>query len=293
VAERQAPPPLKHGGAYLITGGAGALGLKVAHRLASTYRARLLLVGRRPADARIEAELAALREAGAAEAHYSAVDLGDAAALGRWAERLPFALSGVIHAAGVESSQPFYEKTPADIAAVLDPKTVGTMALDAALAREPLDFICCFSSSSAVLGDFGSCDYAVANRFQMAYAHHRALRPDAHGRMVVVNWPLWQDGGMGMADPAQAAQYLKRTGLEALATQDGLAVWEELLAAPQQQTLVIVGQPARVQALLERLHDGTPARPPKAAAARLPADRLDQLKRLIKADLLSLQGMEE
>ncbi|TWI44010.1 polyketide synthase PksN [Pseudoduganella flava] len=300
LTERHAPPPLKQGGAYLITGGAGALGMKVAQHLATAYRAQLLLVGRRPADARIEGELAALRRAGAVEVHYSALDLGNASAVVAWAEQLPFPLSGVIHAAGVESAQPFYEKTPADIAAVLDPKTAGTLALDAALAREPLDFICCFSSSSALLGDFGACDYAVANRFQMAYARHRALHQDARGRMVVINWPLWQEGGMGMADPAQAAQYLKRTGLEALGTKDGLATWEELLAAPQDQTLVIVGQPARVHTLLERLYAGTPAAMTQtqvpvspAAPLRLASHQLDQLRQLIKADLLNLQAMEE
>ena len=30
-----------------------------------------------------------------------------------------------------------------------------------------------FSSSSAFTGDFGGCDYAIGNRFQMSYGAHR------------------------------------------------------------------------------------------------------------------------
>jgi polyketide synthase PksN len=299
VAAHDAPPPLKQGGAYLVTGGAGALGLQLAHHLAREYRARLLLVGRRPATPEIEAQLASLRRAGAAEVHYQSVDLGDAAATAAWGQRLPFALSGVIHAAGVESVQPYYEKTAAGIAAVLDPKTTGTIALDAALAGQRLDFFCCFSSSSALLGDFGSCDYAVANRFQMAYGRHRELGGRENGRTVVINWPLWQDGGMGMADPAQADLYLQRTGMAALSTQVGLAVWQRLLAAPRRQALVLVGEPARMQALLDRLYradaPAAPARGPRPAGPATP--HIDRIRQLVKAQLLadlrSLQGTEE
>ena len=51
-------------------------------------------------------------------------------------------------------------------------------------AEEPLDFVCYFSSSSAILGDFGSCDYAVANRFLMAYAHYRNQQPNKENGRV-------------------------------------------------------------------------------------------------------------
>jgi polyketide synthase PksN len=306
-------PLLKEGGGYLITGGAGALGLKLAHQLAQQYQARLLLVGRRAPTPEIERELEALVRAGAREARYCPLDLGDSGATRAWAADLPFPLSGVVHAAGVESEQPFFEKSAADIDQVLHPKTVGSQALQHALADQDLDFVCHFSSSSALLGDFGSCDYAVANRFQMAYARHLQQGGQENGRTVVINWPLWEEGGMGVSDPAQAALYLKRTGLEALRTPDGLALWHQLLGAPQRQTLVMVGQPARVDSLLERIYRPQQAgRKPGAgkdqarldqfisaikARSRHPGGldthQLDKLRQWIKADLVSFHGTEE
>jgi polyketide synthase PksN len=253
------PAMLKRGGGYLITGGCGALGLKLAHHLAERYQAKLLLVGRRPMSPDIQHQLDALKQSGAQATQYCSVDLGDAAAMAAWAQNLPFTLSGVIHAAGVESNQAFFEKSVADIDRVLHPKTLGTVLLDEVLESEPLDFVCYFSSSSALLGDFGSCDYAVANRFQMAYGLHRQQKDKEHGKTVVMNWPLWKEGGMGMADPEQTALYLERTGLQALGTAEGLALWHELLGADERQALVMAGQPARIHSLLDRIYHVRPS----------------------------------
>lgn len=306
-------PELKQGGAYLITGGAGALGLKFAHWLAANYHAKLVLMGRKPLSSDIQAKLDALTEAGALEAHYQSIDLADTGALTEWAQSLPFALSGVIHAAGVESEQAFFDKSPVDIDQVLNPKASGSMALDEALVAHPLDFVCYFSSSSALLGDFGSCDYAIANRFQMAYGHFREHSASANGKTLVINWPLWREGGMGVADPAQTLLYLKRTGLDALETEDGLGIWRDLMSASAGQVLVMAGKPSRIAGLLDKIYR-VPAstRPPlinvpdetnridtfisdiKSQAGAYNAKRLsdrqiDKIRRLIKADLMKLQ----
>ncbi|MBP0661503.1 KR domain-containing protein, partial [Mycobacterium tuberculosis] len=84
---------------------------------------------------------------------------------------------------------------------MLAPKVTGTLALETVLMDEAVDFICHFSSSSAILGDFGACAYAVANRFQM-------VRAAATDRAVAINWPLWTAGGMGLGSSSAAALYL-------------------------------------------------------------------------------------
>ncbi len=296
---------LKQGGAYLITGGAGALGMQFALHLAQHYHAKIILLGRSSLSAAIQAKLDSLLAAGAAAAHYYPVDMGERSALENLAQSLPFALSGIVHAAGVESTQPFFEKTTAEIEQVLQPKTIGTQLLDEVFAAQALDFVCYFSSSSALLGDFGSCDYAVANRFQMAYGAYRQ-QANANGKTVVINWPLWAEGGMGVTDPQQAGLYLKRTGMAALASTDGLAIWQQLLQASQSQTLVLVGQPSRIHGLLEKLYrlhklsasgSGNGSAQPASAAIMLKGhllrgghlnpQQIDKLKKLIKADLLS------
>jgi acyl transferase domain-containing protein/enoyl-CoA hydratase/carnithine racemase/acyl carrier protein len=272
-AGAQQAPLLKQGGTYLITGGCGALGMKFARHLAGEYNAKLVLLGRRAPSPDIDAQLASLRQAGAAHAEYAAVDVGDAAQVQRWAGALGLPLSGVFHAAGIEAARPFRDKARAEIDAVLLPKTAGTMLLDEALRDQPLDFVCLFSSSAAILGDFGACDYAIANRFQMAYGEWRR-RTQCAGKTVVVNWPFWareagQRDGMGAGDPAQAAFYLKSSGQQALGARDGLRICEDLLHAERTQTLVMLGEPARVERFLARAYGAAEPRRPLAAA--LPA----------------------
>ena len=283
---------LRPGGGYLITGGCGALGMRFAHRIAERCGARLLLVGRSPMSPQIAAKLDALRQAGAVDAQYRALDIGERAAVMAMTEALPFEIHGILHAAGIESSVPFHQKYQYDIDRVLSPKTDGTILLDEAFVGRDLDFVCYFSSSSAMLGDFGACDYAVGNRFQIAYGMHRRLRGYA-GRTVTINWPLWDGGGMGVVDPEQSALYLKRTGLRALRSDEGLALWERLLRSSRDHTLVLCGDPVRITALLDKLYGVSRAAPPAAArsvaAKKLSPVQIDALKALIKTELLNLQ----
>lgn len=267
-------PRLKQYGHYLITGGSGALGGFFARFLAETCQADLTLLGRRPASAAIVQQLAALREAGARSAQYVSLDITDAAAVAAWARTLTTPLAGVIHAAGVSNMQRFDEKTEADLEAVLGPKTTATMALDDALRDQPLDIVCYFSSSSAILGDTGACDYAVANRFLMDYANHRACA-GLPGKSIVINWPLWDaatSGGLGMGPEtsAQTAFYLKSSGQSALLGPDGVRIWQDLLAEDRVQTLVLHGQPSRILPFLDRLYSMEGAASQAAVAAVVP-----------------------
>ncbi|WP_185113962.1 SDR family NAD(P)-dependent oxidoreductase [Fulvivirga imtechensis] len=248
-------PVLKKNGSYLITGGCGELGFRFAHYLAREYQAKLILLGRRSLTPGIRQKVDELKKAGAQEVHYAAVDISNREALALWAGKLPFDLSGVIHAAGVESVQPFYEKTADSINSVLHPKSVGTVLLDEMLDHQRLDFVCYFSSSAALLGDFGSCDYAIANRFQMAYAYHRQQKKQGNGRSLVINWPFWKEGGMGKGDAEEAAFYLKSSGQEMLETAEGIAIWHDIIRSDQAQTLVMKGKPTRVEQFLGRIYE--------------------------------------
>lgn len=255
VQENLSPSMIKQNGIYLITGGCGGLGFKFAHYLAEKYHATLVLVGRTPLSTDIQKKIDALIQAGAQDVHYNSIDICDQQALQTWAKNLPFELSGIIHAAGVGSIQPFYEKTTNDIKNVLYPKTVGTIMLDKVLAQHPLDFVCYFSSSSALLGDSGSCDYAVANRFLMAYASFRNQRKQHNGKTYVINWPLWQAGGMTVDDPEKLAFYLKSSGLDTLETATGIDIWDKLLQMDQIQSLIMIGKPSRINEIIQRIYE--------------------------------------
>ncbi|MEY4483737.1 MAG: hypothetical protein RL693_1189, partial [Verrucomicrobiota bacterium] len=246
---------LKKGATYLITGGGGGLGFLFAEHLMKNHAARLILVGRSELDAKKTARLASLRQLGG-DALYVQADVGDLdsirAALAEGKMRFG-SVHGVIHAAGIEGAGSALEKSDVTFDAILYPKVNGTLVLDEMLRDEPLDFIAYFSSSAAVLGDFGSCDYAIANRFQMAYARYRnglRERGERTGKAVVIHWPLWKQGGMGGATDEQTQFYLNTSGQRALESEEGLVLFEQLLGRRSSDHLVLVGKPDRIHRFL-------------------------------------------
>ncbi len=202
---------LRDGGVYLITGGTGGLGLAIAEDLARGRTARLVLVGRTrvPDRDRWDAILAsgapaadlvaALRriEAAGGAVVTEVADVTDAEALRgvvtRTIERFG-ALHGVIHAAGTLRDGLLLTKTQEEAHAVLAPKVTGAVALDHALTGVDLDFRVLFSSTSAVAGPAGQIDYAAANAFLDAWAHHVHARDGVP--TIALAWGPWRDTGM-------------------------------------------------------------------------------------------------
>ncbi len=246
----QASPLLREGATYLITGGLGGLGAMLAERLAREYRANLVLLGRSSPGADAEDLLGRLRAQGVA-ALYVQADVADEVALRdavsvAGAELGPIA--GVFHAAGVAARELDGLRAPfAEFERVLSPKVAGTLAIDAVLADAPPDFVCYYASSSAVLGDFGACAYAIANRFQATYAQH------AGGARYAIEWPLWREGGIGVGDDAATDLYLESSGQRAIEADEGLDRLAGLLADRRPRQLVLAGE----RDLMLRLLAGT------------------------------------
>ena len=219
AAER--PRRLRDRGVYLITGGLGGIGLVAARQLAELVQARLVLLGRTalpPRDHwvrmaqgsdRIAGILRDIQEIEKLGGHVLplAADVTDAASLRRALDtaRTEFgAIHGVLHAAGVIDDGLLQLKTDDAAARVLAPKVQGTLALDAAIADEPLDFMMLFSSRSSIAGVVGQVDYTAANAFMDVFARERTERT---GQVTLsVGWSAWGEVGMaaalqGGADP--------------------------------------------------------------------------------------------
>ncbi|CAM2067521.1 Amino acid adenylation domain-containing protein [Sulfidibacter corallicola] len=287
----QPTPPLPTGdpapidGTVLITGGAGGLGLLFAEHLFKTRSVDLILTGRSPLSQEKRARLQAM-QTGECRVVYLQADVCDAAGMKDGVARLDLGpITGVIHAAGLEPSGHIFDKTHEHFQAGLAAKIDGTQILDEVLAREPLEFVCYFSSTAAVLGDWGACDYAMANRFQTAYADYRnGLRTkcERQGRTLVLNWPLWQSGGMGQ-DREQARAYLQSSGQRFLETREGLDSFDRFLQAEQTQLLVFAARKDRIDRLLAI----TEVSAPKPRASR-PEMRGLTVAQSIRWDLVDL-----
>ncbi len=285
-------PVLREGGVYLITGGAGELGLMFARHLVERWRAKVALTGRSELSGERAARVAALNQ-GEGEAVYLRGDVADPAAVRRIAAELKDkhgAIHGVIHAAGFFDPAPAVQKERAVFDTALRPKIQGTLALDEALREERLDFFMLFSSISAALGDFGQCDYASANRFQDSFAHMRErlrARGQRHGATIAADWPLWRHGGMHFSEEGEAL-YLQSSGMTYLETDVGLDAFERMLAAGYDRLVVISGEKARLVDILNpKMAVRDVQREPKARPKPV-ADRRDAAAPPAGASLLEL-----
>jgi acyl transferase domain-containing protein/thioesterase domain-containing protein len=210
-----ARPWLRQGGLYVITGGLGGIGLRLAEHLArSSSSVKLVLIGRSalPAEEQFAEYLASPRTDNAtlrkitavrairalgADVMTVAADVTDLESMrsALVAVRARFgAINGVFHAAGVLQDELIALRTPAAHSAVLDTKVKGALVLDALLAGDPLDLFVLFSSVSSILGLPGQADYTAANAFLDAFAHARARR--GPGRTLSIDWNAWHDVGM-------------------------------------------------------------------------------------------------
>ena len=272
-APSAAPVVFKEGGCYLITGGAGGIGLQFAREIvAQTGAARIVLVGRSTLAQEARKALDAL----ATPTHrieYVALDVAQAEAVDALVARLRAEgqpPSGILHCAGILRDGFILRKTPAEFASVLAPKVAGLINLDRATRDLPLDFVLLCSSFSACWGIVGQVDYAAANAFMDAFAAQRnrlAARGERCGRTLSVNWPLWQDGGMTL-DDATRERVEDHTGMRPLSTASAMRAMYRGFAEPCDRLLVMEGELTAMQALLD-VADPTrePARAATASAA--------------------------
>ena len=247
-----AETPLKRGGVYIVSGGAGGLGRIFAEYLVQKYGARLLLAGRSELG---ESDRRFLEPLGA-HAIYCRADVSTAEGASQVvyeAKQRYGALNGVIHAAGELRDGLVWNKSQEDFAAVLRPKVRGVEALDAATSQEPLDYFILFSSTAGLLGNAGQSDYAYANAYLDAFAHKREeLRRAGRrcGRTLSLNWPLWREGGMQGALEGTAADAL---GLLLLERSAGLEIFEQALTSHEVQVWGCAGDRGKIRTrLLER-----------------------------------------
>ncbi|WP_404939735.1 amino acid adenylation domain-containing protein [Pseudomonas sp. JDS08PS003] len=266
---------LREGGVYLISGGAGGLGLILAQALVQGYQARVILTGRTPQaqlSAATRERLQALNQnPQGGQVEYQAVDITDGPGITQLVASIrqrAGRIHGVFHCAGTLENGVLASKSAEQIAAIVNPKVMGVTLLDQALEHEALDLFVVYSSISAVMGFVGQTDYAYANRFLDGFVAQRQRRVQQgmrQGRSLSINWTLWRDGGMQLDE--QSTVFLERSrGLVALDTDAGVAALKGCLGAEGgTQRVVVQGQASAIQAAWNEF--------PKTSGRAAPAPR--------------------
>lgn len=230
------PLPLRPDATYAITGGLGGLGRAIACWMAQQGARHIVLVSR---SAAADSEIAqALERMGTqVQAIQADVSRADqlAAALQQIEAGMP-PLRGVIHAAGVLDDGLLLQQNWKRFERVLAPKVAGAWNLHALTQALPLDFFVLFSSTASLFGSPGQGNYAAANAFLDALAHHRR----ASGLpALTINWGPWDEVGMAAASDARGRQRRAARGIALLTPQQGIGALAALLQGSASQVAVL------------------------------------------------------
>ncbi|WP_033431231.1 type I polyketide synthase [Saccharothrix syringae] len=219
--------PLPERGTVLLTGAFGRLGRLLARHLATEHGVTsVLLVSRSgPVTPEARALVAELTGLGL-EVRAEACDVADRAALAALLRGLPAdrPLTAVVHAAGVLDDGVFTGLTPQRLDAVMGPKAVAARNLHELTVDMPLSAFVLYSSISGLIGAAGQANYAAANTYLDALAHHRARRGLPATSLA---WGMWdQRGGMAAALGAGDLNRMARAGVATLSEADGLSLFD-------------------------------------------------------------------
>jgi acyl transferase domain-containing protein/acyl-CoA synthetase (AMP-forming)/AMP-acid ligase II/acyl carrier protein len=193
AASEKTTPAFKRGGAYLISGGLGGLGIEIAKFLLQSYDCRLLLAGLTERQKALES----LRSSGGC-ARFVLIDISNpqavktvvARALSEWGCEL----DGVIHLAGTFCESALTESTRESFLDSMSAKVAGALALHELVKDKPGTLFIHFSSVNAFFGGFHVGAYSAANAFLDRFAQYQ--REVCSLRSYSLAWTMWDEIGM-------------------------------------------------------------------------------------------------
>jgi myxalamid-type polyketide synthase MxaC len=235
---RSSIPALESNGAYLITGGNGALAQLFCRWLVDRGARHVILAARRGETQATKALAEELASAGAT-IRCVACDVAnerDVHRLVALSHTQSRPLRGIIHAAGLLDDAPYAKLTEERIAAVLAPKVEGARHLALATQDVALDFFVLFSSAAAILGTAGQANYAAANAYLDSFAGVLRAR---NVPAVSIGWGPWDAIGMTSGLSEQQRARWSALGLQPIDAELGQSALERLIASGPAHAMVL------------------------------------------------------
>lgn len=226
---RPVQPPIRPDRSYLVTGGLGTLGLKVADWLAAQGARHVWLVSRRAPSEEQRTRIAELEALGAS-VHVVSADVSDpaqvSALVGRIGEEAP-ALDGVFHCAGLLDDGIMLEMNWERFHRVTAAKVEGAWALHLATEALGLGHFVVFSSILSVIGSMGQLNYVAGNAFLDALiAYRRRLGLSA----TAMNWGPWEEAGLATESGERGRAIWRARGTQYIPVEEGMEAMTRALA---------------------------------------------------------------
>ncbi len=215
-------------GSYLVTGAFGGFGRVIANWLADCGALHLVLTGRQGAATQEAKEFVAKLQSRNVQVEVVKADIGvddDVNRLMAGLKKSPHPLRGIYHLAMVIDDAPMGALTAERMASVMTPKAHGAWLLHEHTRDLALDQFVLFSSVSSIFGNPAQANYAAANAFLDALAHHRrAMGLPA----LTINWGVL--GGQGyVARNERVAEFLARQGTSAITPSEVVRLMQTFL----------------------------------------------------------------
>lgn len=204
---------IKKDGVYVITGGTGAIGLKICQFLSECQEVQLVLINREPLPSRehwinesrnypekIRSCIEIIQKIEKMHTKVSLynADVSNEAEITGVIEDImqKFGkIDGIVHCAGIPGDGVIVNKEEHIFREVLAPKVEGTWLLHLLTKQFCPDFFILFSSVTAITGAFGQSDYCAANSFLNAFSEYR----NSLGLPTLsITWTKWKGVGIGV-----------------------------------------------------------------------------------------------
>jgi acyl transferase domain-containing protein/NADPH:quinone reductase-like Zn-dependent oxidoreductase/thioesterase domain-containing protein/SAM-dependent methyltransferase/acyl carrier protein len=290
---------------YLVVGGAGGIGLRVAEWIAASGARHVALMSRSGPDQESQRRIDRLRERGVTvlDARGDVASAADVTRVVAEIEAAGAPLKGVFHAATVMDDEFLARQDPARFARVLEPKMAGAWNLHLATRDLPLDHFVCFSSCSTVIALPKQASYNAGNLFLDHLAHYRhALGLPAltinFGAVLGAGFVERQrrDGealaklGFGAFDIDETLQVLETlTSLEAVHVSAARIDWQ-----PVQRLSPLVATAAAYRPMVEAARDGAPRGSLSARLSEAPDEQRARLMQdFVASQVAAVFGVAE
>ncbi|WP_372365775.1 SDR family NAD(P)-dependent oxidoreductase [Candidatus Uabimicrobium sp. HlEnr_7] len=190
--DKQNDTTIQSSASYLISGGLGGLGLKIAKWMVKKGAGHIFLAGRSVANDEALQEL----QSESTCVSYIRGDIAnteDCARIFEIIRKNNLPLKGIFHAAGVLEDNFIANQTWESFERVSKAKVEGTWNLHEQTKDADMEFFVLFSSISSLMGSLGQLNYAAANSFLDAVADYRTARSLP---ALSIHWGPWSEIGM-------------------------------------------------------------------------------------------------
>nr|WP_255298241.1 SDR family NAD(P)-dependent oxidoreductase [Brevibacillus dissolubilis] len=223
----------RHGGVYVVIGGAGGIGEAWSEYMIRTYQAQIIWIGRRAKDTDIQAKLDRLAAWGPAPTYLSA-DATNESELRRAYQQIKAQhpqIHGVIQSAIVLLDRSLAYMDEDRFRTGLSAKVDVSVRMAQVFRDEPLDFVLFFSSLNAFTKSAGQSNYVAGCTFKDAFAHQ--LSTEWSCGVKVMNWGYW--GSVGTVASSEYQDRMAAAGIGSIEPPEAMKALEVLLAGPMDQ----------------------------------------------------------